>query len=139
MNMKKTALLYGLCLAAGAFALRWLEYRYTVRLFSTEIYIALIALSFTVLGLWLGQRLTRRDAPTGFEKNSKALEYLSISNREYEVLLLLAEGLNNREIAARLFVSQNTVKTHLGHLYEKLAVSRRTQAIRKAKELHLIP
>jgi ATP/maltotriose-dependent transcriptional regulator MalT len=68
----------------------------------------------------------------------QALGYLGVSDREYEVLTLLADGLSNREIAERLFVSPNTVKTHLAHLYEKLAVSRRTQAISKAKELRLI-
>lgn len=139
MNMKNSTVAYGMSLAAGAFALRWLEYQYTVRMFSTEIYIALIAVSFTLFGFWLAQCLTRRETPTAFEKNAKALEYLGISDREYEVLTLLAGGLSNREIAQRLFVSPNTVKTHLAHLYGKLGVSRRTQAIRKAKELRLIP
>jgi len=136
--MTKTTLTYGLALAAGAFALRWLEYQYVVRTFSTEIYIVLIAGAFTVLGVWLGRRLTSREAPRAFVKNSQALGYLGVSDREYEVLTLLADGLSNREIAERLFVSPNTVKTHLAHLYEKLAVSRRTQAISKAKELRLI-
>jgi DNA-binding CsgD family transcriptional regulator len=138
-NARSTVLIYGLCLAAGTFALRWLEYRYTVRLFSAEIYIALIALGFTALGVWLGQRLTRRGAPAPFARNVQALGYLGISERECQVLTLLAAGLSNREIGARLFVSPNTVKTHLAHLYAKLAVSRRTQAIGKAKSLRLIP
>jgi len=137
--MKKAAAIYGLCLAAGAFALRWLEYQYAVRVFSTEIYIALIAVGFTALGLWLGERLTRRREPGSFRKNTQALEYLGVSDREYEVLSLLATGLSNREIAERLFVSPNTVKTHLAHLYEKLEVSRRTQALARAKSLQLIP
>jgi len=136
--MIKTTVTYGLALAFGAFALRWLEYQYAVRTFSAEIYIVLIAVAFTVLGVWLARRLTPREAPTGFERNEQALGYLGVSDREYEVLTLLAEGLSNREIAERLFVSPNTVKTHLAHLYQKLAVSRRTQAISKAKELRLI-
>jgi len=136
--MTKTTLIYGLALAAGAFALRWLEYQHAVRAFSTEIYLVLIAAAFTVLGVWLGRRLTPRGAPAEFVKNAQALGYLGVSDREYEVLTLLADGLSNREIAERLFVSPNTVKTHLAHLYEKLAVSRRTQAISKAKELRLI-
>jgi DNA-binding CsgD family transcriptional regulator len=130
--------MYGLALAAGAFVLRWLEYQYAVRTFSTEIYIVLIAAAFTVLGIWLGHRLTRRGTDPDFEKNAQALHYLGVSEREYEVLALLADGLSNREIAERLFVSPNTVKTHLMHLYEKLGVSRRTQAIHKARELRLI-
>ncbi|MEX2122827.1 MAG: LuxR C-terminal-related transcriptional regulator [Woeseia sp.] len=136
--MRKTTAIYGLCLVAGAFALRWLEYQYTVRLFSTEIYIALITVAFTVFGLWLGRHLTRREAPAPFEKNTQALGYLGVSDREHEVLTLLAAGLSHREIAERLFVSPNTVKTHLAHLYEKLSVSRRTQAISKAKSLRRI-
>lgn len=138
-NVKRTAVIYGLSLAAGAFALRWLEYQYTVRLFSTEAYVALVAAAFTVLGLWLGRRLTSRPQPAPFEKNRQALEYLGVSDREYEVLVLLAAGLSNREISERLFISPNTVKTHLAHLYDKLAVSRRTQAISKARSLKLIP
>lgn len=135
----RTVLVYGLCLAAGAFALRWLEYQYTIRLFTREAYIALIAVAFTVLGVWVGHRLTRRQPPAPFERNGKALEYLGVTDREYEVLTLLAIGNSNREIAEQLFVSPNTVKTHLGSLYGKLEVSRRTQAVRKAKELRLIP
>lgn len=137
--MKKTTLAYGLSLAAGAFALRWLEYRYAVRVFSTQIYIAFIAVAFTALGVWLGRRLTQREPAASFEINTQAIACLGISDREYEVLALLADGHSNRELAERLFVSPNTVKTHLANLYGKLEVTRRTQAIRKARELRLIP
>ena len=125
--------------AAGAFVLQWLEYQYTVLRFSTELYVLFIAVGFTVLGAWAGHRLTgKSDAPV-FQKNTQALDYLGISDREYQVLELLAEGHSNKEIASSLFVSPNTVKTHLAHLYQKLEVSRRTQAIQKAKSLQLIP
>ena len=137
--MKKTILFYGLALAAAAVALQWLDYLYAVKLFATEIYIALIAVIFTAFGIWAGNRLTGRTAPSGFRKNIPALESLGVSDREYDVLKLLAEGHSNQEIADLLFVSANTVKTHLAHLYEKLEVSRRTQAIQKAKALSLIP
>lgn len=132
-------LLYGLAIASAAFILRWLEYQYVVRLFSTEIYIALIAVAFTALGLWLGRRLAGRTRPAPFEKNVRALEYLGISDREFDVLELLGEGHGNREIAERLFVSINTVKTHLARLYGKLDVSSRTAALAKARSLRLIP
>lgn len=132
-------LVYGLGVAAAAFGLQWLEYRYAVRMLSTEIYVALIAALFTLLGIWVGHRLTRRRPPAPFERNAQALEYLGITDRELQVLELVAEGHSNREIARRLFVSPNTVKTHLAHLYEKLDVSRRTQAVRKARSLRLIP
>lgn len=139
MSPRASIILYGLAIAAGAFALRWLEYHYTVRLFSTEIYIVVIAVAFTALGLWLGRYLTERASPAAFEKNVQALEYLGISEREYAVLALLGEGHGNREIAARLFVSTNTIKTHLARLYAKLDVSSRTQAITKARSLRLLP
>ena len=138
-SMKKTILIYGLALAAAAVALQWLDYLYAVKLFATEIYIVLIAVIFTAIGIWAGNRLTGRPAPPGFEKNIHALQSLGISEREYEVLKLLAEGHSNQEIADSLFVSANTVKTHLAHLYDKLGVARRTQAIRTAKALSLIP
>ena len=137
--MKKTIVLYGLVIAVAAILLEWIEYQYTVRFFSTEIYIVLIATLFTLLGIWVGQRLTRTPEPDAFRKNEKALSYLGISDREYEVLTLLAEGHSNKEIGERLFVSQNTIKTHLSRIYEKLEVSRRTQAVQKARELQLIP
>lgn len=137
--MKKTVVLYGLAIACGALALRWLEYQHAARLFATEIYIALIALAFTLLGAWLGHRLTRRQPPIPFARNEQALACLGISEREYDVLSLLAAGHSNREIAARLFVSENTVKTHLARLYVKLEVKRRTQAIERAKALQLLP
>lgn len=137
--MKRTILIYGLAVALGATALTWIKYRYAVHAFTTEIYIGTIAALFTGLGLWVGLRF-RRPAESGeFEKNDKALAALGISAREYEVLELLAEGLANKEIAARLFVSPNTIKTHLAKLYQKLEVARRTQAIAKARELKLIP
>ena len=95
-------------------------------------------LTFTVLGVWFGVRIAGPNAERGFEKNTAASKYLGITDREFEVLELLAAGRSNREIAEALHISANTVKTHLGHLYGKLDVSRRTQAINKAKSLRLI-
>lgn len=138
-STRKSWLIYGVAIAGTAFFLRWLEYQYVVRVFATEIYIVLIAVVFAVLGAWVGNRLTRRAPPETFERNTKALQALDISKRELDVLEHLANGLSNREIAEQLYVSTNTVKTHLGHLYEKLGVSRRTQAVVRAKSLSLIP
>ncbi len=137
--MKKTILIYGLALALLIFILEYFEYRYLVRDLSTESFVFIIALLFTGLGLWVGQKLTSPKKILGeFQKNEKALDYLGISERELEVLELVAKGLSNQQIADKLFVSINTVKTHLSHLYEKLNVQRRTQAVEKAKSLHLI-
>tara|TARA_R110000868_G_scaffold259361_1_gene517131 strand:+ start:34443 stop:34859 length:417 start_codon:yes stop_codon:yes gene_type:complete len=137
--MKKTIAFYGLALAVLVFLIEYFEYRYFVRDLSIEGFIFIIALMFAGLGLWVGQKLTSpKQKPTQFKKNAKALDYLGISDREIEVLELVAQGLSNKEIAEKLFVSINTVKTHLSKLYEKLEVSRRTQAVEKAKSLRLI-
>jgi len=139
ISLKKVILFYSLGIALSAFVLQWLEYQYAIRYFSTEIYIAVIALSFTALGIWVGIRLTAPRPQQPFEKNIKAMTYLGISDREYEVLELLAAGHSNKEIADSLFVSTNTVKTHLANLYSKLEVTRRTQAVHKAKTMQMIP
>ena len=137
--MKRAVLLYSAAIAVAALALQWLEYRYAVRALSTEVYIGAVAVGFTVLGLWAGYRLTSRGPKTAFEKNDRAIAALGISGRELEVLELLAQGSSNKEIADRLCVSPHTVKTHLGHLYDKLDVARRTQAVQKARELRILP
>lgn len=137
--MKRTIFLYALGLALGALALSWLEYKYVTRVYTGEIYIVLIAAGFTALGGWAGWRLTRKNPPAPFETNHAALAALGVTEREYETLEALAEGLTNKEIARRFNVSPNTVKTQVSSLYEKLEVSRRTQAVQKARALFLIP
>ncbi len=137
--MGRTILIYGAALAAAAFALQQLEYRHFTRAFATEIYIVLIALAFTALGVWAGRRLTGSAPAAPFARNEAALKSLGVTDREYDVLALLAEGLANKEIARRLDVSPNTVKTHVARLYTKLEVVRRTQAVQKARDLALIP
>lgn len=131
--------IYGLAMALGAFALHWLENQYALRLFSTEIYMVLLAISFTGVGIWIGARLGDRPHRLDFEKNERVINTLGLTAREIRVLELLAEGDSNREIAKRLFVSTSTIKSHLVHLYQKLDVSRRTQAVQKAKSLQIIP
>ncbi len=136
--MLRTILIYGVLLALGALGLQWLEYRLLVREYPFQIYVALIAIAFMALGIWTGAKLFRRDPPAPFEINAQALESLGISEREREVLELLAAGRSNKEIAQRLELSPNTVKTHVAKLFEKLAVSRRTEAISRARELGVI-
>ncbi|HKR36193.1 MAG TPA: response regulator transcription factor [Steroidobacteraceae bacterium] len=138
--MAKRVVLYAIALALAVAGLEWLEYRYVTRVFSTEIYIVLLATGFAGLGLWAGQRLTRRREPApGFERNDAAVRSLGLTPRECEVLELLAAGRSTKEMARQLGISPNTAKTHLARIYEKLAVQRRTQAIHKARELALIP
>lgn len=137
--MWKIALLYALVLALAAAALQWLEYRYLTRAFSTELYVVFIAIGCVILGGWAGVRLTGRQRSGPFETNQKAIVSLGLTRREVDVLKLLADGQSNKEIARSLDISPNTVKTHAARIYEKLEVQSRTQAIRKARMLALIP
>ena len=138
--MLKTVLIYGIALAAGALLLQWLEYQVWARAHPGTLYVALIAAAFMGLGIWVGRRLFRREPRTGgFTPNERAQSSLGITERERQVLQLLADGRSNKEIAARLELSPNTVKTHVARLFEKLRVARRTEAILVARELGLVP
>lgn len=136
--MMRTVILWALVLAAGAFALQWLQYRYLVHALAPQVYIAVIGVAFAAGGVWLGWRLSARHAPGPFARNAAALASLGLTGQEVKVLERLASGQSNKEIARTLGLSPNTVKTHLANLYAKLEVSRRTQAVRKARDLELI-
>ena len=138
--MPRTILLYALALAAAAAVLNWLEYRYLARAFPGEIYFALVAVAFVALGVWAGTRLIPRRTPREpFARNEAAIRSLGLSRREVEILEAMAGGDSNKEMARRLGISPNTVKTHVARVYEKLEVQRRVQAIDKARGLALIP
>ncbi|SEP13969.1 transcriptional regulator, LuxR family [Mucilaginibacter sp. OK283] len=143
--------MYGGSLAVLLFLMKWLEYRFILIDHAFEIYIGAIAVVFTSLGIWLALKLSSPKVKTiqvekevyiyandNFVLNETALTQLNLSKREMEVLQLMADGLSNQEIAARLFLSLNTVKTHSSRLFEKLEVERRTQAVDKAKKLGII-
>lgn len=137
--MRRVVAIYAIGLGGLATVLSWLEYRYLARAFSFEIYLALVAAGSIVLGAWLGRRLTPRRGSGRFERNAAAIRSLGLSPREVDVLDRLAAGESNKEIARRLGISPNTVKTHVARVYEKLAVERRMQAVEKARALALIP
>jgi DNA-binding CsgD family transcriptional regulator len=137
--MARIVILYALALALAAAALQWLEYRYFIRSFSTEIYIVLIAIGFAALGLWAGRKLTAQPSNGPFERNQAAIRSLGLTDRECEILDRLATGRSNKELARELGISPNTVKTHVARVYEKLDVQKRVQAIEKARWLSLIP
>ena len=158
--MRKQVLLYGLLGGVLIALLRAIEYRYLIVERSVEIYGGLLAAIFAALGVWLGLRLTRprelivvRDvpvrvevpvevlvpAPATFVRDDARLDVLGLTPRELEVLQLIASGLSNREIGESIFVSENTVKTHLSRVFEKLGAQRRTQAIEIARKQRLIP
>ncbi len=148
--MKRQVLIYGLIGGLLITVLKWTEYRFLVIEHSIEIYGALVAALFAGLGIWLGQTLTRkkravilREVPTAaagpFAADEMRVSELGITARELEILGLIASGLSNREIAGRLFVSENTVKTHSSRLFDKLGAKRRTQAVQIGKTARLIP
>ena len=148
--MRRTILVYGLIGGAVIAALKLAEYRFLVVEHSLEIYGGLVALVFATLGIWLGLKLTRtterivvREVPVPTEApfvvRTESVERLGVTPREMEILQLIAAGLSNREIAERLNVSENTVKTHATRLFAKLNARRRTQVVQIAKEAGLIP
>ena len=156
--MKRTVIFYGVLGGALIAALKLIEYRFLVLEHSLEIYSGIVALLFSLLGIWLGLKLTRTretvvvlEVPVRVEvevrvpvagpfvRNEARLEQLGITPRELQILETMAAGFSTREIAERLFVSENTVKTHTARLFGKLSAKRRTQAVQRAKEAELIP
>lgn len=152
LEKHKATIIYSISLAFLLFLLKWLELRFIIFDHSFEVYIGVIAVIFTALGIWLALKLSKPKIETVviekevyvnrneiFVLDTSLVSQLELSKREMEILSLLAQGHSNQEIAAKLFVSLSTVKTHIQNLFEKLDVKRRTQAVEKAKRLHLIP
>ncbi len=154
--MKRHVLIFGLVGGLLIAILQYTEYRFVVIEHSVELYGALIAILFAAFGIWLGLRITRRReitklsdvrSPAGegaepaspFAPNTARQQSLGITDRELEILILIARGLSNREIATQLFVSENTVKTHCSRAFDKLGAARRTQAVLRGKEFGLLP
>jgi len=146
----KQIIIYGVSLALLLVLLKWLEWRFIIIDHAFEIYAGTIALVFTGLGIWLAKKLVTPKVKTiiiekqvfanaGFVLNEAEVNRLRLSTRELEVLQLIADGLSNQQIAERLFVSLNIIKTHTSNLFLKMEVERRTQAIEMAKRLGLIP
>lgn len=149
----KEILIYGISLAVLLLTLKWLEMHFIIFNYRLELFIGAISILFMVLGIWLARKLMRPKVETKIvevekeiyidtsvptEINQKEIEKLGISKRELDVLGLMATGLSNEEIAEKLFVSLNTVKTHSSNIFVKLDVKRRTQAVEKAKRLNII-
>lgn len=156
LSMKRHALIFGLVGGLLIATLQYTEYRFVVIEHSVELYGALVAILFATFGIWLGLRITRRretiretvvvkevlvpaETRTPFAPNAATQQTLGITARELEILTLVAHGLSNREIAAQLFVSENTVKTHCARAFDKLGAKRRTQAVQLGKQSGLIP
>jgi two-component system, NarL family, response regulator LiaR len=148
--VKKLILLYGLLGGVLIVVLKLIEYRFLIESYSIEIYGGLVAFVFAGVGIWLGLKLTKTKetvvikeisvpARTTFAVNHDKINELGITKRELEILALIAQGMSNREIAEKLFVSENTVKTHSSRLLDKLSAKRRTQAVQLGKQFGLIP
>ena len=148
--MTRTILICGILGGVLITLLKWSEYQFLVIEHSVEIYGGLIAATFAGLGIWLGLRLTGRrqrvvvrevQVPVGepFVADEKKRDDLGITRREMEILALVAQGMSNREIAGKLYVSENTVKTHCSRAFDKLGARRRTQAVQLGKEFGLLP
>jgi DNA-binding CsgD family transcriptional regulator len=146
----KQIIIYGISLALLLLLLKWLEWHFIIINHAFEIYAGTIAVVFTGFGIWLAIKLIKPRVKTvivekevfasaDFVLNETELNRLRLSPRELEVLQLMADGLSNQQIAERLFVSLNTIKTHTSNLFLKMEVARRTQAIEMAKRLGLIP
>lgn len=148
----KHIFLYAAFLAILVLTLKWLQWKFLISDQSLEIYIGLIAVFFTALGIWVATQLTKTKVqtvivekeilvpvPSPQQLDEKALEQLNLSKREYEVLQLLAQGNSNNDIANQLFLSLSTVKTHVSNLLLKMDVKSRTQVIEKAQKLRIIP
>jgi ATP/maltotriose-dependent transcriptional regulator MalT len=134
------------------FLLKWLQWKYLVADYSVELYVGLVAAAFTGLGLWIATHLSQPKVqkvfiekevylplPPDSRVNEQALSKLNLTNREYDVLKLIARGCSNAEIAERLFLSLSTVKTHVSNLFVKMDVKSRTQAIQRANQLGITP
>jgi DNA-binding CsgD family transcriptional regulator len=154
--MKRHVVIFGLVGGLLIATLQYTEYRFVVIEHSVELYSALVAILFAAFGIWLGLRITRSretiretvvvrevlvpaEALAPFAPNTARQQTLGITARELEILTLVARGMSNREIAASLFVSENTVKTHCARAFDKLGAARRTQAVQRGKELGLLP
>lgn len=148
--MTKTALLFGVCLAIILGLLKWFEYMFYARDLVLEAYIGILGIFCTILGGWIGWKLTRpkrilhnefrTENGDAFSVNGFATENnFGLSPREYEVLQLIAKGHSYQEIADQLFLSITTVKTHASNIFSKMNVRRRTQAVMVAQKSGLLP
>jgi len=144
--MTRQVVLWGAAGGVLITLLQVIEYKHFVAEYPSEMYGGLVALIFTAVGIYLGLKWTRtrqvvvvKEVPAKFVLDEVKLREVGLTQREYEILGLIAEGLSNREIGERLFVSENTVKTHSSRLFEKMQVNRRVQAVQRGRELGLIP
>lgn len=136
--MKKTVFVFSALIVALLTLFQLGKYSYISGNLSIEIGIAVVAVVFFIIGIYINRRTLNQERQTSNPIDSKKIEKLGISKREYEVLVCISKGFSNKEIADQLFVSESTIKTHVSNLLVKLDAKRRTQAIQNAKELKIL-
>lgn len=139
LSVKKTIFIFSAFIVSLLTLFQLSNYSYASGDASIEIIIAIIAVIFLAIGFYINKKTTKKGSHFPIQNiNTKNIKDLGISKREYEVLVEISKGYSNKEIANRLFVTESTIKTHVSNILVKLDAKRRTQAIKKAKELQII-
>jgi len=136
--MKKTILVFSGLIIALLLLFRLSAYVLIPNDFKIEIIIAIIAIVFFIIGVYINKRSLNVAKTPSNEIDQDKIKSLDISEREYQVLEYVSEGLSNKEIADKLYLSESTIKTHVSNLLVKLNAKRRTQAVQIAKSLQIL-
>ena len=136
--MKKTILVFGLLILAILLLFQFSKYTLTIGNISTEVVVSIIALTFFFIGIYINKKSLHKSTSNSTEVDENKIKELDITTREYEVLQYISDGLSNKEIGEKLFLSESTIKTHVSNLLVKLNAKRRTQAVQIAKSLNII-
>jgi DNA-binding CsgD family transcriptional regulator len=140
--MKQVVIGFGLLITA-VLVLLWIAQLHQLYYNSfNDLWVAPFAATFLLIGIFLSRKLFKKQIIIIQQRppviNHEQLLKAGISKREGEILILIDEGLSNQQIADKLFISESTVKKHISNLFQKLQVERRTESIKKAKELSII-
>jgi DNA-binding NarL/FixJ family response regulator len=136
--MKKTILVFASLILALLLLFQISTYSINSGNLKIEIAIAIIAIVFLIIGIYINKKSLHKNQVPSKEINYQKIKDLEITEREYEVLQAISEGLSNKEIAEKLFLSESTIKTHVSNLLVKLNAKRRTQALQIAKDYKII-
>ena len=136
--MKKTILVFSGLILASLLLFQISKYSMLSGNLKMEIAVSLIAMTFFVIGIYINKKSIWNISKPSKEINHTKIKELEITSREYEVLQAISQGLSNKEIANRLFLSESTIKTHVSNVLLKLHAKRRTQAIKIAKDIKIL-
>jgi len=136
--LKKTIFIFAALITALLILFQLSKYSLVSGDSKIEFVIAGIAIVFFIIGVFINKKTLHKKQLQEKVIDPQKIKEIGLTNREYEVLKEIKEGLSNQEIATKLFISESTIKTHVSNILMKLDVSRRTQAIQKAKELQIL-